>query len=106
MKLSNVKNEMPYSLKFNGSEKTKFYLLTSKSNEDEDDQIETFCYSNNKTKTIFLETPHRFWSYFSLDGKRVENIKIDNDSYEPVDKKLQESAKIKQNLTIVTGYFE
>ena len=95
---------MPYSLKFNGFEKTKFYLLTNKTH-DEDDKIETFCYSDNKTKTIELKTPHRFWSYFSLDGKHVKNIKIDNDSYESA-KNPQESAKIKQNLTIVTGYFE
>ena len=104
MKLSNVKNEMPYSLKFNGNEKTKFYLLTNKSHE-EDDQIESICYSDNKTKTITLKTPHRFWSYFFLEGELVKNIKIDDVSYE-IANKPQESGKIIHNLTILAGYFE
>ena len=98
---------MPYSLKFNGTEiqNSEFYLLTNLSHV-ENDQNQIFCgVSENRNRTISLKIPHRFWSYYVLKRKNVKNIKIDNDWYE-IANKPQESAKIKQNLTIVTGYFE
>ena len=106
MKLSNVNNEMPYSLKFNGTEipDSEFYLLTNLSHV-ENDQNQTFCgVSEKRTRTIPLKMPHRFWSYYVLKGKSLKNIKINNDWY--IANKPQESAKIKLNLTILTGYFE
>ena len=56
MKLSNVNNEMPYSLKFNGTEipDSEFYLLTNLSHI-ENDHSEIFCGDpENKTKVISL----------------------------------------------------
>ena len=109
LKLSNVNTdltEMPYYLKFNGTEipSSEFYLLTNLTHI-ENHQNETFCgFSQIKCKTILLQTPHRFWSYYVLKGKSLKNIKINNDWY--IANKPQESAKIKQNLTILTGYFE
>ena len=98
---------MPYSLKFNGTEipNSEFYLRTNLSHI-ENDQNEIFCgVSKIKCKTILLQIPHRFWSYYVLEGKNFKNIKIDDDWYESANKP-QESAKIKLNLTILTGYFE
>jgi len=111
LKLSNVTNEMPYYLMFNEPEtpidqsfiapNSKFYLLTNLSHI-ENNQNQTFCgVPENKTKNISLKIPHRFWSYYVLGGNTINNIKIDNDFYES-SIKLQESAKIKQNLTILT----
>ena len=98
---------MPYSLKFNGTEipSSEFYLLTNLTHI-ENHQNETFCgFSQIKCKTILLQTPHRFWSYYVLKGNDFKNIKIDDDWYE-IANKPQESAKIQLNVTIVTGYFE
>ena len=56
MKLSNVNNEMPYSLKFNGTEipDSEFYLLTNLSHI-ENDHSETICgLPENKIKVITL----------------------------------------------------
>ena len=105
MKLSNVDNEMPYFLKFNGTEMpdSEFYLLTNLSQIKNDQRLcgvseDLRVLSNiTFTKTISLKIPHRFWSYYVLKGSNFKSIKIGTDWYE--------EAKIKQNVTILTGYF-
>ena len=98
---------MPYTLKFNGTEipDSEFYLLTNLT-QIKNDQSEPLCGVSEDlrvlsnitfTKTILLKIPHRFWSYYVLKGSNFKSIKIDNDWYE--------EAKIKQNVTILTGYF-